>query len=73
MKEFRQLVDKAIELIKKHREISVEKLAYLLNVSPSQARYLMRAAADVEPGITYDGRKARYQGEAGAAPAAKGG
>ena len=71
MKEFRQLVDKAIELIKKHREISVEKLAYLLNVSPSQARYLMRAAADIDEGITYDGRKARYQGEASAAPVVK--
>jgi orotate phosphoribosyltransferase-like protein len=73
MKEFRQLVDKAVELIKKHREISVEKLAYLLNVSPSQARYLMRAAADIDGSITYDGRKARYQGEASAAPAAKSG
>jgi orotate phosphoribosyltransferase-like protein len=73
MREFKQHVDKAIELIKKHKEISVEKLAYLLNVSPSQARYLMRAAADVDDSITYDGRKARYHGEASAAPAVKGG
>jgi hypothetical protein len=71
MPSFREMVERVIELVKKRGELSVEKLAYLMNISPTYARYLMRGAAETDPDVVYDGRKLIYRKEGEAAPAVK--
>jgi hypothetical protein len=61
---FRQLVDRTIKIVSREREVTISRLAYLLNVSPSKASYLLRAASEIEPRIAYiRGRATWLDGE----------
>ena len=58
MTRFKTLVDAAIRILEEEGEISVSKLAYMLDISPSKAYFILKAAAEVDERIIYKRGKA---------------
>lgn len=54
------MVIRTMEIVRQRRVVSVEMLAYLLDVSPTTARSLLRAASELDIEIMYDGGVARH-------------
>jgi cell division protein ZapA (FtsZ GTPase activity inhibitor) len=58
---FRELVDKSIKIVAAEGEVSISKLAYMLNIPPSKACYILKAASEIDPRIAYLRGRAVWQ------------
>jgi Mn-dependent DtxR family transcriptional regulator len=57
---FRDKVDTVRRLIEREKEVSIAKLAYMIDVSPQRAAALLKAAAEVDSLISYRDGVARW-------------
>jgi len=58
---FREMVEMTIKIVANEGEISIARLAFMLNVSPSVASYILRAAAELDSRILYVRGRALWQ------------
>jgi predicted DNA-binding transcriptional regulator YafY len=56
---FKDRVNRIIEIVKEKEEITIEELAYILNVSPTTARHLLKTASLIDTDVVYERGKAR--------------
>ena len=57
---FRDRVDLVRKIVRDEGEVSITKLAYMMNVTPQSASHLLKAASEIDREIVYYGGVARY-------------